>query len=599
MNFYTRKNILFCLLTLLFTCTFFAQRKNVEENVNYFLSDSFKENDVTIDYSVVTSISKKQINKYQKKVFQIELLEFLIENAHYNNEIYKDNDLTGVSFPINTAVNLLVDLQILYGNKILVKQALLSSGQKNTVEIYAHQDYALDEIKFEIIKTKEIKKQVATEILTSEIKDIILKQNKTLTENEKEEEYTRLMILGNEYLNRNNYNQAVAAYIKAKKYSTKQNPDSQIETTIKYAANNNTKIDLIDYDTYSSKVEKPVQIVSNNHGSIKEVSSTIKEVSKNENTIEPVKTEIVNGQEYEYEYEYEVEYEVEHNNNYNEIVIAANEDDIEYEYEYEYETVAKPIQQDVVIFFNDSETEYEYEDENGNIITEIEPIEEKVTQADITPIKLSSKKQSKKTEKSKTLLVSKKGFIKYKRDEQAVVDSDGEILIPYGKYAILRYRSGFARVKIKDEVELKNIVCTNKNEEYVWSARIYENPWVETVIDKNGNYVDELYKKVEIYVVDNVNYRPKEELSKELLDNYKDPNPFNGLTQVSAFNLWNRENSNNPDVIEKRKEIERLKDISKNEAFKGATECRKQVSPKLESVVNYYKNLGYQVFLKH
>ena len=193
----------------------------------------------------------------------------------------------------------------------------------------------------------------------------------------------------------------------------------------------------------------------------------------------------------------------------------------------------------------------------------------------------------------------RKGFIKYKRDEQAVLDASDRVLIPYGKYEILRYRAGFASIKMKDNVALKTIECTGKNDEYSWSARIYQNPWIETVIDKNGAFVDELNKRVEIYVVDNVSLLPWEEIPQSIKDAYKDPNQFTGTDFVSAFKLWEHENANRPDIIARRNEIQLFKDASKNEAYRGANKCKNEVARSIESVYEYYKKLGYEIVVKY
>ena len=193
----------------------------------------------------------------------------------------------------------------------------------------------------------------------------------------------------------------------------------------------------------------------------------------------------------------------------------------------------------------------------------------------------------------------RKGFIKYKRDEQAVLDALDRVLIPYGKYEILRYRAGFANIKMKDSVALKTIECVGKNDEYSWSARIYQNPWIETVIDKNGAFVDELNKRVEIYVVDNVSLLPWEEIPQSIKDAYKDPNQFTGTDFVSAFKLWEHENANRPDIIARRKEIQSFKDASRNEAYRGANKCKNEVARSIESVYEYYKKLGYEIVVKY
>ncbi|WP_010179155.1 hypothetical protein, partial [Aquimarina agarilytica] len=184
--------------------------------------------------------------------------------------------------------------------------------------------------------------------------------------------------------------------------------------------------------------------------------------------------------------------------------------------------------------------------------------------------------KKKKNKKRGQLLSFRKGFIKYKRDEQAVVDSHDAILIPFGKYKIMYYRAGFARIKLKDSIALKTVECAAKNEEYSWSARVYQNPWFETVINDEGEYVDEVLKKVEIYVVDNVSLLPYEELSDKIIEAYKDPNPYEGTGRISAHNLWNRKHSDEPEVIKRRADIARYKQASKLEAYQGADRCREK-----------------------
>jgi len=193
----------------------------------------------------------------------------------------------------------------------------------------------------------------------------------------------------------------------------------------------------------------------------------------------------------------------------------------------------------------------------------------------------------------------KKGFIKYKRDEQGVLDAFDKVLIPYGKYEILRYRAGFANIRMKDPVELKTIECTGKNDEYSWSARIYQNPWIETVVDKNGDFVDDLNKRVEVYVVDNVSLLPWEEVPQSIKDAYIDPNQFTGTEFISAFKLWEHENANRPDILARRREIQSFKDASKNEAYRGANKCKNEVARSIESVYDYYKKMGYEIIVKY
>lgn len=203
-----------------------------------------------------------------------------------------------------------------------------------------------------------------------------------------------------------------------------------------------------------------------------------------------------------------------------------------------------------------------------------------------------------KPKKKTSLLSLRKGFIKYKRDEQAVVDSHDDILIPFGKYKIMYYRAGFARIRLKDSIALKTVECAGSNEEYSWSARVYQNPWFETVINEEGEYVDEMLKKVEVYVVDNVSLLPYEELSDEIIAAYKDPNPYVGTTRISAHNLWNRKHSDEPEVIKRRAEITRFKAASKLEAYQGADGCREKVAVSVKEVYDYYEKLGYEVILK-
>ncbi len=193
----------------------------------------------------------------------------------------------------------------------------------------------------------------------------------------------------------------------------------------------------------------------------------------------------------------------------------------------------------------------------------------------------------------------RKGFIKYKRDEQAVVDAFDKIIIPYGKYEILRYRAGFANIKMKDDVALKTIECIGKNDEYSWSARIFQNPWIETVVDEKGAFVDELTKRVEIYVVDNVSLLPYDEVPQRIRDSYKDPNIHAGTEFVSAFHLWEHENAKRPDIIARRKQIQDFKDASKAEAYAGADKCKEEVAISIEEVYAYYKQLGYEIIVKY
>ncbi len=206
--------------------------------------------------------------------------------------------------------------------------------------------------------------------------------------------------------------------------------------------------------------------------------------------------------------------------------------------------------------------------------------------------------EKKKSRKKRNLLSLRKGFIKYRRDEQAVVDSHDDILIPFGKYKIMYYRAGFARIKLQDSIALKTVECTGKNEEYSWSARVYQNPWFETVINDEGEYVDDMLKKVEIYVVDNVSLLPYEDLSNEIIEAYKDPNPYLGTTRISAHNLWNRKHSDEPEVIKRRAEIARFKAASKLEAYQGADGCREKVANSVREIYEYYEKNGYEVILK-
>ncbi len=615
------------LLLILITLQIFGN--NIpEQNTNFFISGNYEEQGVKINYSaIVNTILSTDFNG--KKQLKLQLSSFLIEDAKYANRTYRDNDIFGISFPIDTAVEITSNIQLLYGVKLINKTIILHPNKKTILDL--NKDVVdFNEIKLKVSNTVSIKALFKHETFITTIKKAIENNTKRKDSEVIEKEHTRLMILGNSYLNENNYSQAVSTYLHAKKFATDISyADSQIITTAKYAKKDNVIIDAnrklqttVSKSYYTNKqptiVSKPTKSKSIQH-----IATTSKTVSKS-SKIEYSKDD--DGNEFEYEYSPKKT---------NEPVYAVNSDNPE-EYGYEYEYEDESIKEASTIF-DDQETEYEYDEVeiNSSPKSESDVEYDNVNRNSLStqnsyianekPAKVSSNSTVKKiatqqsnikkivsnepknkvteeikkpSDKNYEVIRTKKGYIKYKKDQQAVEDREGNILIPYGNYEIIRFRAGFARVKIKDAVEIKNIVCTNKNEEYNWSARIYENPWQETVIDKNGSSVDKTIKKVEIYIVDNVANIPNNELSPELLKSYEDPNPFKGTQQISAFNLWNRNNGNKPHIIETRAKIERLKKVSKDKAFEGAEACRNQVSKQFEEVFDYYQEMGYDIILK-
>lgn len=606
----------------------------LQTSSSFFVADTYEEKGIKINYSAV--INAVLIDNFNgNKKLSLQLSSFLIEDAKYNNRIYRENDIFGISFPIDTAVEITAKIQLLYGVKLLNKTIILHPNKKTTLDLNT-KEISFSEIQLNNKKTLAIKALHSHETFIGDIKTRI-EQNSHRKDSEAiEDEHTRLMILGNNYLNENNYKKAVSTYQYAKKYTTDISyAESQIFTTSKYAQRYNIIIDT-EY--------KPHNTVSKDFYTKKQPSIFKKNTpKKNETKV----GKLQNKQTKQVKNEDGSEYVYPAKNNNNAPVYAVNYDDPDAsEFEYEYETTT-PLK--IITIFDEENTEFEYDYEDGkptnfytNSVNEAEYETEYETE-DGKPIVLNNSqpitsnkgiqsstnrkssgiKAITRPEKSKIkkivsnqpqqetvidvqkpseenfeIIRTKKGYIKYRKDEQAVVDREGNILIPYGKHEIIRFRAGFARIKIKDDVEIKNIVCQNKNVEYNWSARIYENPWKETVIDKSGSFVDKVVKKVEIYIVDNVNNISNSELSPDLLKIYKDPNPFKGSDQISAHNLWNRENSNKPSVIEKRAEIERLKKITKEDSFRGAEECRTQISKHFEEVYAYYHEMGYEIILK-
>lgn len=615
------------LLLLLITLQVFSNNISAE-NSNFFLSGNYKEQGVKINYSaIVRATVVKNFNG--NKQLALQLSSFLIEDAKYDNRVYRDNDIFGISFPIDTAVEITAQIQLVYGTKQLNKAIILHPNKKTFLDLNTGL-VDFNETKLKIKNTVSLKALFKHETFITAIKKGITNNTKRKDSEVIEMEHTRLMILGNSYLNENNYTQAVSTYLHAKKFATDISyADAQIVTTAKYAQKDNIIIDTnrklqttVNKSHYTDKQPSIVSksIRNNNRKtpatikSVKESSKIKYQKDKNDNeyeytthkTNEPVyAVNSSNHEDAEYEYEYE-----------DEVLKEASTifDDQQSEYEYDEVQVGNTTN------YDQNEFDAEYEDENGNAITvknnSVTNVSSTKASSYTSQKKPTTQKpnvkpivsnQSKKEDladvkepsnENYEVIRTKKGYIKYKKDEQAVVDIQGNILIPYGKHEIIRYKAGFARIKVKDDVEIKNIVCINKNEEYNWSARIYENPWKETVIDKNGSYVDKITKKVEIYIVDNVTNIPNYKLSAELLKSYEDPNPFKGTQQISASNLWNRNNSNKPSVIETREKIKRLKQVSKDNAFQGAEECRNQVSKRFEEVFDYYQKMDYEIILK-
>jgi len=464
---------LFFFLFLIITVTAYSSQLTKTNN-NYFLTGTYEYSGVQINYSAVVNITLSNTEKNNKKL-SLNLNSFLIEEAKYKNKTYRNHDLFGTSFPIDTSVEIISKLQLLVDSKVIDKTVVLNSSKNTTIKLKQVVN-DLNKLTLKISNTLEVKPIFKKEYFIKDIKKAIEEQNKNKSSEEKLSERNRLVQLGNNYFNENNYAQAILTYLKAKEFTNNTGSiDSKIRNATKHAKDNNIVV-----NTEHFKSTKPI-----------------------------TKLDIV-------------------------------------ESEVEYDSIPNPI----------------------------------------------SESSSDKNIEGYELIKTKKGYIKYR------IDSKGNILIPYGKYEILRYKAGFAHIKIKDDVPIKNIVCTNKSDQFTWSARIYENPWLETVIDKEGNYIKEIEKKVEVYIVDNVTHRPNSELPLELIKSYEDPNPFKGTQQISAFNLWNREHSNDPNVLKKRNEIKSLKQVAKLKAYEGAENCRKQVSVDLNKVTNYYLTLGYDVITR-
>ena len=525
------------LLILLFFSVIKAAFANA--NTDFYIYGTYEKSGVKIKYNAV--INSTLSGKSKNLILQLNT--FNIEQATYNKKTYRNNDIFGISFPIDAAVALEANVQLSQegvsslNNKVLTLNSIeptiisLNSATNNT------------NLKLHINEIISIIALFKNEVFIEKIKANIQLNVDTISKSDRDKEYTRLNILANNYLLQNNYQQAKITFTKAKEYAnTKQikKIDKQIAITNTFLKNetDNSNTTTINNDNDLSTTTSVKKETTNTEIKVLENSTSVKETT----------------------------------NVISEKVIIENsilkEDKLK-------KTDAIPEKAKDLIAVTTTRT--------------------------TTTTTSSSIKENNNISPNKDnyeLIKTAKGYIKYKRDEESVEDSQGNTLIPYGKYKIIRYKAGFAQVKLTDDVVLKNIVCTNKNNEYTWSARIYENPWLETVIDKEVNYVKALEKKVEIYIVDNINYRPFNELPRALVENYQDPNPYEGTQQITAFNLWNRDNANKPWVKQRRKEIEKAKRLSKNDAYKGVDICRSEVSERFEEVYNYYKNMGYEVILR-
>ena len=553
-----KKNLFLVLLLIACVKTSFA----FYSNNNFYVYGTYEETGVTIQYNAIIESTISE----QNRNLILQLNTFNIEQATYKNKSYRNNDIFGISFPVDTAVELKADIQLLNGNKLINNTVTLNTIAPTILNVNTSNNTNL---KLQIAKTISIKAIFKHEIFISKIKEHILLNTSNKNNEELNNEYTRLIILGNNYLSENNFTQAKATYVEAKKYANTvqtKNIDSQIAVTNRF----------FEKETNTTPLSKNIQKVIPKKETQPTYSTTVKkEVPKKElklaKKIKTEKSKIVTTAVLPKKNK-----KTDNAENVKKVILIKKEK-------------IKPVKTKTTL-------------PKKIIGKTIEKPPIKTIPVTIKKNTVEENKESlTKTSIKKTVtnyLSITKGFIKYKRDEQSVEDGKGNTLIPYGKYKILRYKAGFAHIKLKDSVAIKNIVCTNTNEEYVWSARIYENPWLQTVIDTKGNYVKELEKKVEIYIVDNINYRPFEELSKELIKSHEDPNPFKGSQQISAFNLWNRNNATKPWVIQKRKEIEKTKQLSKEVAYKGIDKCRNEVSKHFEEVYNYYLKMGYEIILK-
>ena len=591
------------------------------------------------------------------------LASFYVEEINYEGEKYEEHQLFGHTFPEELFSNLKIKGLLSYEENNVEFNAQVSSLKATQVKLSTEQFSKLKEGKFNInqslkngakfkiklLKTIEIDFPVEKDFISKLITDI--STNTTAkTKAQKKAEYVRLLIEGNLLLSKNNYNESFKSFSIAKKYTEETAfINSKIEIVESYIAKNNTskyrwahrqsksnllerKVEPVKKDRFVSskgdfkRSDEKNKLVNPDNGKQKvtqqntssDSASTITNSYK-KNTITTTKVDAFNALSDSVSKLKEAKNKVQLSNNkslsYGQLLKKGNDllsskNFLESKVYFEAAQAKAPNKRNVNKILASV----------NSLISSAQVKQDKVVNTDNLS-ELSSSVVNENTEISGTGISneeeeetgfktndsaietfgrsSQAGFIKFKRDKQAVFDRNDNVLIPFGKYEIIRYRSGFANVRLKDTISLKKIVCTGKNGEYSWSARIYQNPWVETVVDENGEYVDDFDKKVEIYVVDNVSLLPYEQVPQSIKDAYKDPNQFTGTNFISAFNLWEKENSKRPDIIARRKEIEAFKQASKKEAYSGADRCKQKVSVALEEVLLYYKNLGYEIKIRH
>lgn len=610
-----RKSLLFIFFSAI---CWLSQAKNISHH--FFVKDVFEKNGVSIHYSGVVQIDFSSKNDFENNVIddlslKLFLPSFYVDYIVYQNKKINGHQLFGYTFPAEMLAVIDLKTKLIVGTKEVTFNTQVSSYRPISHEL---EGAALEKLKaaqpnlkeelvkggniqFKILESKQITfprnrdffKEIPLAVDTA-----INNKNTVKTESEKKEEYLRLLTEGNLFLNENNYSQAYKSFVCAKRFAT----DLSLI---------NSKIDLVAGLLTNSRNSnfrwQPVvdQIITDNPTSKNDIYSEVNSIKadntnatsshfpdRNQTTI-PKHTYYRSNDSNSVTTDEKTEESVEvykSNNNtatISEDSIFVTDEELQSQ-ESNSVLIDQQLTQDSISISN-----FNIASNNTNDASD------KVSSIGVKEItsedKFSKDKKLSSPSKSSYSPFEKKGYIKYKRDSQAVVDGYNRLLIPFGKYEILRYRAGFANVKIKDTVALKTIVCTGQNGEYTWSARIYQNPWQETVVDKNGNFVDDFTKKVEIYVVDNVTLVPYADVSPELKKAFKDPNPYASTDFISAFKLWERENAKRPVVIHRRAEIKARREVLKREAYQGADACKATVSKSLEEVVFYFKHLGYEI----
>lgn len=608
-----RKSLLFIFFSAI---CWLSQAKNISHH--FFVKDVFEKNEVSIHYSAVVQIdfsinNDLEDNSIDELSLKLYLSSFYVDYIVYQNKKIKGHQLFGYTFPAEMLAVIDLETKLFVETKDVTFNAQVSSYRPT---IHKVEGAILDKLKatypnlktelvegknlqFKILETTNIsfpKNKDFFQEIPLAIENSIKNKNTDITESEKKAEYLRLLTEGNLFLNENNYNQAYKSFVCAKRFAT----DLSLI---------NSKIDLVAGLLTNSRnsnfrwqpiIDHNITDISPSKNDIySEVNGTTSGKLNASSSLFPDRNHSIPKHNY-------------HSNDSNSI--TTNNKIAESAEVYKPNNKRATISENS-IFVTVEEVKSK---ENSSVLSEKQLTQDSISISDYNSTgnetndaidkmnaqavkeitsegKFSKDKKLSSPSNSSYSPFEKKGFIKYKRDSQAVVDDYNRLLIPFGKYEILRYRAGFANVKIKDSVALKKIECTGENGEYTWSARIYQNPWQETVVDKNGKFVDDFTKKVEIYVVDNVTLVPYAAISAELKNAFKDPNPYADTDFISAFKLWERENAKRPEVIHRRAEIKVRREVLKREAYQGADACKATVSKSLEEVVFYFKHLGYEI----